>query len=122
MEQENLDVVSPADEAAGAEELQATIDELTVRNQELETTVTELSEENTVLSTSVDLLTEQNESLYSSLSDMHTTMATLVEQNQTSIAQAEKIQYTLSIFLCFLVLYTLWIIGKIFYRFLSSFF
>lgn len=122
MDGENMDVVSPVDEAAGTEELQATIDELTVRNQELETIVSSLTDENAVLQSSFDLLTEQNEALYASLSEMQTTYATTVEQNQTLIVNTEKMQYTLSIFLCFLVLYTVWFIGKIFYKFLSSFF
>lgn len=113
MEQENMDV-TPDDEATGSD-LQATVDELTAQN-------TALANENEALQSTVAVLTEQNEALYSTLSDLGDSTATVIQQNDTLIANTEKLQYTLSIFLCFLVLYSVWGIGKIFYKWLSSFF
>ena len=115
MKTEITDIVSSTDEAVGADDYQTTIDDLQNQNMAF-------LHENESLQATVVALSEENEALYSTLSDLQTTTATVVQQNEVLIAQVDKVQYTLSVAFCFLVLYSVWFIGKIFYKWLSSFF
>lgn len=75
-----------------------------------------------LLQTKIDCLLEQNQALQNSLVDCQSSANVLVQQNQLVIDRLDKLQFTLSIILCFIILYALSYVGKAFYRFISSFF